>query len=125
MLKASQFARYAVAGGAGAIVHWGSLWAFVGLAGIDPRVATAIGYSLAVVTNYTIQHSYTFRSDLSHRKAFSRFLVVTTVGLAANIGAMQVLTIWLGLWYIAAQIFVTGTLYLINYAVNKRYTFAA
>ena len=74
MLKASQFARYAVAGGAGTIVHWGSLWAFVGLAGIDPRVATAMGYSLAVVTNYTIQHSYTFRSDLSHRTAFSRFL---------------------------------------------------
>jgi putative flippase GtrA len=122
MLNASQFARYAVAGGAGAVVHWGALWGLVQLS-VDPRVATGIGYSFAVVTNYTIQYNYTFRSRLNHRKAFSRFFLVTSVGLALNIAAMHVLTIWLGVWYFAAQILVTGTLYLINYAVNKRFTF--
>ena len=122
MLNASQFARYAVAGGAGTIVHWGALWAFV-QQGVDPRVATGIAYSFAVVTNYAIQYNYTFRSQLDHRTAFRRYLLVTTVGLALNIAAMHILTIWLGVWYLGTQILVTGTLFLINYAVNKRFTF--
>jgi putative flippase GtrA len=115
--------RYVVAGGAALAVQLGVLTFLVEFFRVVPTVATSVGFVAAIVVNYVLQRRFVFQAEVGHSRAFARYLAVTLLGLAVNAAVFYVLTRQLGVFYALAQTLTTGLLFVVNYVVNRNFTF--
>lgn len=118
-----QFVRYFVSGGSALFLHVATLVLLVEVFGSWPTVASGIGFVVATVWNYTLQRYWVFEADGSHRVLFSRYVAVTFVTFGLNIALFWLLYRIVGLWYPASQVVATGVIFLVNFVVNRSYTF--
>jgi len=98
--------RFVVVGATAAAVHQLVVAAAVELAAFSPAWANVPGFMVAWVVSYLGQRRYTFRSDLPHRHAAPRFLLVSGLSFAANHGLFLLLLLLAWLHY-AIALFVT------------------
>ena len=119
------FARYLVAGCIAVAIHLAVLVVMVERFAVNPTLATSAGFVMACIVNYLLQQAWVFRAEGRHRVFFVRYVVVTGCTLALNILLFWLIHQFWGLWYFAAQILVTGFIFLLNFAVNRLYTFGA
>ena len=119
---ARQFLSFATVGVFGTATHYATLIAGVSL-GVDPVIASALGWSLGAVVNYSLNYRFTFRSELSHRQAAPRFALVAATGLLLNTLLMTVEVGPLGLHYLVAQTFATGTILCCNFVLSRTWAF--
>ena len=119
---ARQFLAFATVGACGTGAHYATLIAGVSL-GLDPVTASAIGWSIGAVVNYSLNYRFTFRSRLSHRQAAPRFALVAATGLLLNTVLMAVEVGPLGLHYLVAQTFATGTILCCNFVLSRSWAF--
>jgi putative flippase GtrA len=117
------FGRYVIGGLAATIAHILVLMLLVEQFGVNPSVATSIGFCIAVVINYNFQYYWTFAAKGSHAKIFSRYVIVTFAMLGVNLVLFWVLTHPVRLPYLYAQLVATGVIMFCNFAINKLYTF--
>jgi putative flippase GtrA len=117
------FMRYFISGGLAALIHFGTLILLIEKFTINPVIATTAGFCLAVVFNYTAQYYWTFKVSGSHQQFMLRYFGVTLITLMVNTGLFWLLNIPLQLPYLAAQIFATGIVFLLNFFINHHYTF--
>ena len=117
--------RYLVSGGTGAFIHFSILTALVALFGVDPVVSTTIGFIIGSMVNYTLQYHWTFSADGPHHVMLTRYAMVTTATMILNGQLFWLLTSKLGMHYLLAQLIVTGIIVVVNFLINKHYTFAS
>lgn len=117
------FVRYAVSGVVAAAVHFGVMILLVESFAIVPTLASAIGFCVAVFTNYRLQYHWTFMAAGSHGVTFARYLLVTLVTLFVNTALLWALTEVAGIHYLIAQLVATATVVSLNFTINYRYTF--
>lgn len=115
--------RYMIGGGLGAVTQFTVLYLLHEQLNTNATLASAIGFTLAVVVNYSFQYHLTFKSEGAHRIQFSRFTLVAMAGLAINTSIFWVLNEVLGLHYLLAQVGATGIVFGFNYLMNFYYTF--
>lgn len=122
---AAQFLRYGAVGIAAAVAHYGTLIGLVetGLAGAVP--AALAGFVAGGVVSYVLNRRYTFDSDRSHAGAVPRFAVIAFGAFLMTGLFMQVLTAWLGLHYLLAQLITTGIVLVWTFFANRFWTFGA
>lgn len=117
------FVRYVMVGGSALGLHLavlqGLLWA-----ACTPWIASAIGFVIACVLNYSLQRLWVFRSTRSHMAAAPRYVAITTVMLGVNTLLFSVLY-GAGLPAVAAQTVTTGCVFVLNFLGNRYVTFAA
>lgn len=82
-----------------------------------------IAYAPALVLNYLLHRSFTFRSDKRHLEAGPKYLVIQLGGMAINS-----LVVWLGvdvllLPFAVAQVLAIGTLSVWSYLGQKLWVF--
>ncbi len=118
-----QFAMFVLVGCAAAVGHYGLLVVLVELAGAPAVPASAAGFVVGGVISYLLNYRFVFNSDGQHLPTAGRFLAVATTGLALNSAIMWVLTHWLPLHYLLAQVIATGTVMLWSYGANRFWTF--
>jgi putative flippase GtrA len=118
-----QFVGFAAVGVFGLTAHYAVLTAAVELAGVDPVAASVAGFLVGALVNYGLNRRLVFRSTRAHRTAGPRFFAVAGSGLVLNAVLMTVLVDWLGVYYLAAQVLVTGGLTVWHFALNKVWTF--
>ena len=118
-----QFFSFGVVGGLSTAAQYVILIMLVQLMGIGAVPASAAGYALSSVLNYTLNYRYTFRSRRAHHQAFPRFAFISMTGLAINAGCMAIGVHYLGLYYLIAQVLATGITLLWNFAANRLWTF--
>lgn len=118
-----RFGRFLVVGLMATGVQYLVLVVGVEVLGTMPPRASATGFVLGAVVGYLLNRSYTFRSSVDHLSGASRFATVAAVGLVANILFMVLLTGYLHLHYVLAQILTTGAVMLWNFAANAMWTF--
>lgn len=117
------FIRFAAVGAVGACAHYALLLGLVELAAVKPLPASAAGFLLGAVVNYSLARLFVFASERSHVRAFTRFLIVAGIGLAINAGLMFVFIEVFGLHYFPAQLGATAMLLFWHYAGNALWTF--
>lgn len=117
------FWRYVIGGIAATITHILVLTLLVERFGMNPTIATSIGFCIAVIVNYNFQYHWTFGATGSHARIFSRYVVVTFAMLGVNLALFRVLTHPVHLPYLYAQLIATGVIMFCNFALNKLYTF--
>ncbi len=89
-----------------------------------PTVGSAIGFTAGLLVNYALQYRWTFRSSAAHSVVFTRFVSVYLATLVVNTGIFWTLNEPLGIPYILAQIITTGMVMILNFLLNRHYTFA-
>jgi putative flippase GtrA len=85
--------RFALVGLSGTLAYYAVLWLFVEALGLPLMLSTTVAFMLVTVANYVLHHSWTFRSEAVHGKAFPRFLVMTAIAFCINWSLMSVGTI--------------------------------
>jgi len=120
---APQFLRYAGAGAIGTALHYALLIGLVQLARLDAVVASTLGAVAGALTNYVLNHRYTFDSDRAHRHALPRFALIAASGIALNALVMAAVLAVAGPHYLIAQIIATGAVLALGYLANRAWTF--
>lgn len=123
-MPARQFARYALVGIIGMLVQLGILAACVELLKLDPMLGTSVGFIIALLLQYALNHRWTFRSKRSHKSSLWRYIVVSLSGFALNFGMMAMLIDYFHIWYIAAQVSVIAVVPLFNFVLNRYWAFS-
>ena len=119
---AVQFGLFALVGLVGTAAHYAVLYSLVEFHGIGAVAASGWGALTGLVINYTLNYTLTFRSDHAHWRTFPKFALIAGVGLALNQALMALLVGW-GLYYLWAQVLVTGMVLVWNFIGNRWWTF--
>lgn len=117
------FPRYVMAGAAAALTHFSILIFGVECLRGDPVLWSAGGFVAAVGVNYPLQYSWTFRSTAKHAAAFPRYLVVTLTMLGLNTVVFWILAVGLSIWYLLSQALAIAIVMVLNFVLNRTYTF--
>ena len=88
-------------------------------------ISSTVGFGLSASLNYFLNYRFTFRSYSPHRTALTRFMFMVLVGLVLNAVVMQLMTAWLGVHYLPAQILTTGLVFAWNFVISHLWTFRA
>lgn len=119
----AQFIRYFIGGLTALLVHLLCLAMLVEWFNIAPTIASGIGFIVATIVNYTLQHRWVFGVAGGHRVFFSRYIAVTLSTFTLNIVLFWIIHQLLGVAYLLTQIVVTGSIFILNFIINRSYTF--
>ena len=118
-----QFVRYGISGGSAVGLHFLVLVVLVEWTVLNPTIATTVGFLAGCVVNYTLQHRWVFGANGNHQRFLLRYIGVTPCTVAFNAALFHALQAWLGVWYPLAQAVATGVVFLVNFEINRHYTF--
>ena len=121
MLAKVRVLRYGLIGSGAALLQLSLLIIFVEFLHFDSLLASTAALAISVVVNYGLQRHFTFRSKSRHVIAGPRFVVLTLITLSANALLFSAMSTVFP--YLLAQIITTGTIFPINYYLNKTFTF--
>jgi putative flippase GtrA len=137
------FFRYLISGGLATAVHFTVLITLLEYHLVSPVQASAIGAFCGFLVNYPMQVAWTFKAKGSHKRFFTRYLMVTLLMFALNAGIFWLASLpksldfllqlpfpsfieqphHLGYWY--AQIIATGIVFFCNFLINHFFTFTS
>tara|TARA_R110002096_G_scaffold265439_7_gene458952 strand:+ start:433 stop:858 length:426 start_codon:yes stop_codon:yes gene_type:complete len=123
--KIGELFRYGMAGGSAFLVWIGVLIVLVEWFGVNEIVASAAGFIAATPINYALQKRYVFKSAENIGSRFFVYCVVTVIALGLNTLLFWMMINFTNIHYTLAQIITTGVIVLVNYYVNRTYTFSA
>ncbi len=117
--RRSPLARYAVAGLLGTLMHYGLLFALLGITG--PVPASTTGAVAGAIVNFLLARHWVFRDRQNVRYTFPKFLVVgvTVIGVNASILSLMILS----LPVLPSQVVATGCAFLAGYVLNDLWSF--
>jgi len=119
----SQFIRFGLVGVVSTFTHVGTLAFLVELLNFPPIPASTLGFILAVVVSYILNHRFTFRTKGNHSVYFPRYLLVCIIGLSLNTGIMYLTVQVLEWWYLAGQLCALTVVPVSNFTLNRFWTF--
>ncbi len=125
---ARRFVRFGLVGGTGVLVNLAVLVLLVELFGLAPLLAAAVATETAILSNFALNDAWTFRDARSgsrwHVRA-ARYNIYALGGLAISLAVLVVLTGWLGMHYLAANLVAIGVATSWIYVTNARWTWQA
>lgn len=124
MKTSHQFFIYSAIGAIGTIGHYIVLIFLVEFIRADPVFATTAGFVVGALINYILNYRITFNSNKRHREAIVKFLIVATLGAAANAMIMSVGINIFDAHYLVTQVIATCIVLSLNFTANKFWTFA-
>lgn len=111
--------RYLIAGGTAAFIGLGTLFALTEFAGMWYLASSVLSFCAGFVVSFTLQKFWTFKD--SRKTVIGRQLVLYLIAaggaLGINTALMYVAVDVLGLWYMLAQFFVSGTIAVVSFIV--------
>ncbi len=117
------FFRYSISGAVAAVVHFGLLIILVEFTATNPTLASASGFCAAIFVNYTLLYHYAFRADGPHGVMFTRYVIVTVAMLGVNTLIFWILNEHQNVPYLLSQVVATGVVVMLNFNINRLYTF--
>lgn len=118
-----QFLCFFTVGATSALVQFAILISFVEFLFIKPIWASTVGGIAGALINYTLNHCFTFKSSLSHRKCLVRFTLNSLFGLLLNFLLMKIFLIYYP--YIISQILASGVILFWNFSIHRYWTFGS
>ena len=130
MSLSRQFMKFAAVGACGTSVHYLTLWLCVEYLSLSAVLASAIGYILGSVVNYTLNYFMTFKSEKSHIETASKYYIVIGAGWCINTVLMSIFVHNLH-WpyvperwqYIPSQMLTTGIGLIWNFTGSRLWAF--
>ena len=81
-----QFLKFGVVGAIAFLIDYGVLMLLSQVIGMDPVISASISFDVSVVFNYVASMHYVFtrRDDISRRREFTIFVILSAIGLVIN-----------------------------------------
>ncbi len=120
----TQFMKFCVVGTIGGVINLGLLYVFTEGFHIWYLISAAFAFTVAVINNFVLNKYWTFQNRAPEiPRQFVFFFFVSVVSLTINLSVLYVLTEYVGMWYIEAQILAILVAVSNNYLGNKKFTF--
>jgi len=126
-----QFVKFAMVGGSGVFVNlfvfnatlltWQLVTGHMGFTA--SYVANGLGFVVSVVSNYCLNRRWTFRSTGSVPAEFSKFVVVSLVAYAVNLGIFTIAHTVFELRGNFSQLIAIACVMPVNFVANKLWSF--
>ena len=123
MTDIEQFTKYVFCGGLSALTWLIVLWIGVELLSLPKTLSSFIGFCVASIINYSLQHRVVYKKSGGHGLFFKRYVLVTSIMQIVNIAMFWGLITYTSIQYILAQVLVIGLVFICNYIINSIYTF--
>ncbi|MFO0781712.1 MAG: glycosyltransferase family 2 protein [Candidatus Saccharimonadales bacterium] len=132
-----KFVRFGLVGASGALVNLGVLSLLVHLTNIDTLLAAAIAIEVSIISNFTLNHRYTFKgygfysvkqtreSLRSLARKLATYNIGVLIGAAVSFLTFALLYQVVGMHYLPADILAIGAGMIWNYWVSTRYVWRA
>ena len=121
-----QILKFGVVGVLAYLIDYGLLMLLSQAFGVDPVIAAGISFCVSVVFNYlaSMKYVFTHREDMSKRREFVIFIVLSVIGLGINELCMLAGVIALGdsaLAVTGTKLFATAVVMVWNFLSRKKW----
>ena len=123
-LDLARLAKYLVLGGFGASVDTLAFLS-LGQVGVPPIIANTISTLVGIGISYLLNSKYTFNQSQYTRLAATKFLTVGIFGLIFSNTTFWAMIVYLDTYPLLAKIITLPAVALIQFALNKMWTFNA
>lgn len=122
-----RFGKFCLVGLSGVLVNIGLLWLLTEIIGLFYLISAAISIETSVISNFILNDFFTFpdRRSPTAKSFLNRLLkynLLTLAGLGVNICILWLLTEFLGIYYLIAELFGIAAATLWNYLSNTWWT---
>jgi len=124
----ARIARFGIVGGAGVVVNTVVLYLLVRAGGMGHMAAAGIASEVSILGNFALNDRWTFadrRPSSSWLGRCARYNAVALAGMTVSLGVLYVLTTFLGMHYLVANLLAISTAIVSNYALNTRFTWTS
>ncbi len=117
----AQLAKFGIVGVIATLIDFGVMNLLHYGARLDILVANTAGFIISLIFNYLASMKFVFehKGDMSRRREFAIFVVLSVIGLALNDGIVLALNKWLALEANIAKIGATALVMVYNFATRK------
>ena len=125
-LFAKQAMKYYTVGGSGVLVNLGILYALTDFIGFWYIASQIIAISISISSNFLFNRFWTFSGSIEDQRnsvMYVKFLIVSLIGMAIQLGITYSLVENIALYYMYAAGIGIIIACAINYIVNRRWTF--
>jgi putative flippase GtrA len=120
-----QFVKFAVVGVLNSAIHYLVFWFLYSFSGTQYLIASIIGYVAGMANSYILNRKWTFGSrNQKLLPELSRFVAVNLIALGANLGLLYLLVSAGNMAPQWAQLLAIVASTLVNFVLNKLWTFA-
>lgn len=118
---AKQFMKFGVVGTIAFLIDYGLLALLTEVFGVHYLVSATISFTVSVIFNYvaSMRYVFTHRDDLSRRREFLIFVVLSAIGLVLNNVCMWAGVELLGVHYLIVKIGATAIVSIWNFVTRK------
>ena len=119
-----RFSVFVMVGGFCLALNTAALWILTSLLGLHYLVSTMIAFFAITPFGFWMNKILTFRTRREYaRIELPRYFTAMATSFAANLALMYVLVTVLGIWYLAASLFVAVLLVSFNFLTSDRWSF--
>ncbi len=117
----AQFMKFGVVGVIAFVIDYGLLALLTEAFGVNYLVSATISFTVSVVFNYlaSMRYVFTHKEDMSRRREFVIFVVLSVIGLAINNLCMWAGVELLGIHYLITKIAATAIVMIWNFVTRK------
>lgn len=117
----AQFAKFGAVGGIAFLIDYGVMVLLTEVFGVNYLVSATISFIVSVVFNYlaSMRYVFTHKEDMSRRREFIIFIVLSVIGLGLNDLCMWFFTGLLGISYLISKIIATAIVMVYNFITRK------
>lgn len=118
---AGQFAKFSVVGTLSFLIDYGLMVLLTEVVGLNYLLSATISFAVSVCFNYYASMRYVFKhkEELSRRREFIIFVVLSVVGLGINDLLMWIGTDCFGISYLITKLVATAVVMLWNFITRK------
>jgi dolichol-phosphate mannosyltransferase len=124
----NRFVRFGLVGACGVLVNYALLYLLVGVGGVNHLAAALPATEAAILSNFMFNNLWTF-GDAHPTTAWvrraSQYNLFCLGGLVISVVTLAMLTYFLHIHYLVANIFAIGVATLWNYTANRYWTWPA
>jgi putative flippase GtrA len=117
-----RFLKFGTVGIVNTLITIGSYMLFVYF-GMDYILSNVLAYGLGVINSYFWNKNWVFEAKSDNINLFFKFIVVNLITLGFNTFILYLLVDRLDIQPMIAQVFATGFGMIINFLLNKKWTF--
>lgn len=116
-----QFAKFGIVGGIAFVIDYAMMIALTEALNVPYIASTTISFIVSTIFNYIASMRYVFahRDDISKRREFTMFVVLSVIGLLMNDALMALGTTVIGIDYRITKIGATGIVTIYNF-ISRR-----
>ena len=125
-LFAKHAAKYYAVGATGILVNLGLIYYLTEYVGLWYFLSYALAISVSITSNFILNKFWTFRDSIDSQKIivmYVKFVSVSLVGMAIQLGSVYVLVESLTVYYMLAALISICIAGAINFIINRRWTF--